>query len=297
MSNTILVAARAAVAAGSTLITDDLAMKQLVHTQLLYAMDESGLLDVATFQGGSSISNCYGGIRLSEDLDFVVDEFPSASESQSFADIAIARLADLYGAAATVKTPQEAREGDDKATVPVERFQVALPIVDGRPDIPQLCVKIELARVSKMTNIPMEAHPPILDPTSSGPRPIVLAEEPVELVADKVISFSSRCQWTRHRDLWDINWLAACQSIDLSKLRTLVTDKIEDYGLNRSLLVDHVAELRDTLYRATRSREALSSVADTLFDVEYAKQARSARGAMAIVGKALGIIESALLEG
>ena len=56
MRNTLLREARAALPETNVDVSDDLAMKQLVHSQILLAMDDVGLLDEATFQGGSSPS-------------------------------------------------------------------------------------------------------------------------------------------------------------------------------------------------------------------------------------------------
>lgn len=44
--------------------------KELIHYDLLYALDREGLLNDLVFQGGTSLRLCYGGNRFSEDLDF-----------------------------------------------------------------------------------------------------------------------------------------------------------------------------------------------------------------------------------
>ena len=44
--------------------------KELLHYDLLFALDKYDLLDKLTFQGGTSLRLCYGAPRLSEDLDF-----------------------------------------------------------------------------------------------------------------------------------------------------------------------------------------------------------------------------------
>lgn len=45
--------------------------KELLHYDILFALDRAGLLDQLTFQGGTALRLCYGADRFSEDLDFV----------------------------------------------------------------------------------------------------------------------------------------------------------------------------------------------------------------------------------
>ncbi|EOG5620081.1 nucleotidyl transferase AbiEii/AbiGii toxin family protein, partial [Proteus mirabilis] len=44
--------------------------KELLHYDILFALEKGGLLNKLTFQGGTSLRLCYGGNRFSEDLDF-----------------------------------------------------------------------------------------------------------------------------------------------------------------------------------------------------------------------------------
>jgi len=44
--------------------------KELLHYDILFTLDNKGLLDKLTFQGGTSLRLCYGASRFSEDLDF-----------------------------------------------------------------------------------------------------------------------------------------------------------------------------------------------------------------------------------
>ena len=45
--------------------------KELLHYDILFCLDQAGLLDDLVFQGGTSLRLCYGSHRYSEDLDFV----------------------------------------------------------------------------------------------------------------------------------------------------------------------------------------------------------------------------------
>ena len=44
--------------------------KELLHHDILRILSENRLLTDLTFIGGTCLRTCYGGIRLSEDLDF-----------------------------------------------------------------------------------------------------------------------------------------------------------------------------------------------------------------------------------
>jgi predicted nucleotidyltransferase component of viral defense system len=44
--------------------------KELLHYDILFSLDKEGLLDILTFQGGTSLRLCYGAPRFSEHLDF-----------------------------------------------------------------------------------------------------------------------------------------------------------------------------------------------------------------------------------
>lgn len=44
--------------------------KELLHYEILRAMEEDGLLGDLVFQGGTCLRLCYGASRYSEDLDF-----------------------------------------------------------------------------------------------------------------------------------------------------------------------------------------------------------------------------------
>ena len=295
MTSLLLDEARRAAQATEAIVSDDLAMKQLVHTQVILAMDEVGLLDVATFQGGSSIANCYGGIRLSEDLDFVVNEFPDAAQADALAQAIRRRLSEHYGVPATVKVPSRERLAGDEARVPMQRFRIKVPYAKDRPDIPWLYVKIELARVGRSTSVPREAAPRISSFDTAELKPIVLVEEAVELVADKVISFAATTAWVRTRDLFDINWLLTREHIDKERLRGLVGEKLVDYGLDRGKLVTNLEAYRERLYGPEASVEAMDAVAPMLVDAAQAQRLGTARGAMAVVGMALDVCAFALV--
>jgi len=45
-------------------------IKEILHYEILFALNESGAATKLTFQGGTALRLCYQGSRYSEDLDF-----------------------------------------------------------------------------------------------------------------------------------------------------------------------------------------------------------------------------------
>lgn len=53
--------------------------KELLHYDILFALQREGLLEGVVFQGGTSLRLCYDSVRFSQDLDFAAGrDFPTA---------------------------------------------------------------------------------------------------------------------------------------------------------------------------------------------------------------------------
>ena len=81
--------------------------KELLHYDILYALEQGGFLNQLTFQGGTSLRLCYGGNRFSEDLDFAGgNNFSSATLIDIKACIE-QYIGKRYGLTVKVKQPKE----------------------------------------------------------------------------------------------------------------------------------------------------------------------------------------------
>jgi len=49
---------------------ESVVVKELIHYDILWALDKKGILGQLTFHGGTALCLCFGASRLSEDLDF-----------------------------------------------------------------------------------------------------------------------------------------------------------------------------------------------------------------------------------
>src|SRR3990172_13326048 len=67
--------------------------KELLHHDILRILSQNNLLSNLTFIGGTCLRLCYGGIRLSEDLDFTGGKDFSR---QSLSDMGHALTRTLY---------------------------------------------------------------------------------------------------------------------------------------------------------------------------------------------------------
>src|ERR1700704_3347964 len=59
-------------------------VKEAIHLHLLSALSDAGVLRHVVFQGGTALRLCYGGVRYSEDLDFVCGKAGSYVEKIEF---------------------------------------------------------------------------------------------------------------------------------------------------------------------------------------------------------------------
>lgn len=112
--------------------------KELLHYEILNAMDEGGLLDRLVFQGGTSLRLCYGAERYSEDLDFSGGRDFDRKGLDTLKDCVEHAVGDRYYVSISVKEPRQAESLVSAWTV----------IVDTTPkykDVPRQRIKIEVA--------------------------------------------------------------------------------------------------------------------------------------------------------
>ncbi len=81
--------------------------KELLHYDLLFALDKQGLLDKLVFQGGTSLRLCYGSPRFSEDLDFAGGYDFTTAKLMDMKECIEAYISSRYGLEVSVKEPAE----------------------------------------------------------------------------------------------------------------------------------------------------------------------------------------------
>lgn len=211
--------------------------KELLHYDILFALDKENLLDKITFQGGTALRLCYGGQRFSEDLDFA-----GGVDFQS---------ADLMRMKECIETYIGERYGldveDERQGVKVDKWQIRIVTAPERPDIPKQMIKVEVARVpaySAQAKALRNNYEFLPDGYSDT---LVLVESLDEIMADKLIAFPMCQKYIRYRDLWDLQWLQK-QGAVLNM--GFVKHKIEDYRIQdyKENLERMIARLPDIIH-------------------------------------------------
>jgi predicted nucleotidyltransferase component of viral defense system len=231
--------------------------KELLHHDILFALDQAGLLERLTFQGGTALRLCYGAHRFSEDLDFVIGEDVPAGTFQGISSAVSDQVGKRYGLAVRVKEPKELAQEPGNRRVIVDKWQIRILTAPERRDLPQQMIKVEIARVPAYTREPrsLQTH---YDFLPDGYRDlIVLVESLDEILADKLVSLPACTAYVRHRDIWDMHWL---RQQGARPDATMVARKIRDYGVAdygdlNALLIERLSgivqgkEFRDQMSR------------------------------------------------
>lgn len=187
---------------------EDVIEKEILHHDILYILHKHGLLDNLTFMGGTALRLCYGGNRLSEDLDFAAGANFTPESLSGLENEFKTYLHAKYGLNISVHTPKLEKGNTSTWKVTIEKHP-------NRPDLPSQKMHIDVCTV------------PSFEPTfkavvdhynigSSMAGVIIPVQSLNELMTDKMIAFAYRERRIKPRDVWDIVWLAQ-QRVDQSK--------------------------------------------------------------------------------
>ena len=213
--------------------------KELIHYDIIQALDESKWLDKLTFQGGTCLRLCYGAVRYSEDLDFTTDEDLTEADLAGFRELVSEQLKKKYDVNVRVKEPRKIKLFEGGATM--KRWQVVVDTAPARPDLPSQKIKIEIARVPSYTRskrILDENYPEIEGMYGMA---IVGCQSLDEILSDKIVSFAQQIRAPRYRDLWDMPWIHSQPQRNMDEVTALVKLKLSDYEIDvsaRGLLFD-----------------------------------------------------------
>ena len=201
--------------------------KELLHYDILFALDSEGLLDLLTFQGGTSLRLCYGSQRFSEDLAFVSGQQFDPRQLSKIKSCIERYVGERYGLEITVKEPKDLVGDASERNVQVRKWQIRVTTAPARRDVPRQMIKIEVADVPAYSREPqlLKQNYDFL-PDGYGDL-VILAESLDEIMADKLISLPNCTAYVRHRDIWDLHWLKQ-QGASLNV--EWVRNKVLDYG-------------------------------------------------------------------
>jgi predicted nucleotidyltransferase component of viral defense system len=150
--------------------------KELLHYDLLFALDKAGLLDRLTFQGGTSLRLCYGSQRFSEDLDFVGGYDFTTSLLMDMKSCIESYIADRYGLEIIVKEPSEMSNEPEYQDIKVDKWQITITTSPSRRDLPKQKIKIKVCNIPAYTRTPtsLNANYDFLPDGYPGPTHVLL---------------------------------------------------------------------------------------------------------------------------
>ena len=194
--------------------------KELLHHDILRIMRDNNLLAGLTFIGGTCLRSCYGGIRLSEDLDFTGGADFSREQLSRLAKKLIESLQNKYGLQVTVSEPIKDKQNVDTWKIKIETRRE-------NKSLPAQRINIDICAVpSYESRSVILLNPYGVDMGTSGL--IIQAQSREEIYSDKLIAFAFRPNRIKHRDLWDILWL---HSKAIEPNLQLISHKLKDRNL------------------------------------------------------------------
>ena len=191
--------------------------KELLHHDILRILSQHGLLSRLTFIGGTCLRSCYGGMRLSEDLDFTGgSDFTKASLS-IMSNVLIESLKNKYGLSVNVSEPL-------KDISNVDTWKIKIETRAEQKHIPAQRINIDICKIPSYDKRPMMLLNPYgVDMGTTGL--IIQAQSREEIYADKLIAFALRPNRLKYRDLYDIIWL---HQQGIKPRITLIPNKLKD---------------------------------------------------------------------
>ncbi len=196
--------------------------KEMLRLDILAAMKDNGLTKTLTFIGGTCLRICYGGVRLSEDLDFTGGSDFTRSSLSSMGRVLEQSLRNKYGLGVKVTEPVK-EEGN------VDTWKIKIETRPEAKNLPAQVVNIDICSIPSYEKLPMmPINPYGVDTGAFGL--IINAQSREEIYSDKLITFALRPNRIKYRDLWDILWL---RGIGIKPRLELIPYKLRDR--NRSI--------------------------------------------------------------
>lgn len=225
--------------------------KELLHHDILRIMRDNNLTAHLTFIGGTCLRSCYGGIRLSEDLDFTGGHDFSKEKLASMGRLITESLHDKYNFQVVVGEP--VKEGGN-----VDTWKIKIETRPRSPSLPAQRINIDICAVPSYEKRPvMLLNPYGVDMGTSGL--IIQAQSREEIYADKLLAFAFRPNRIKYRDVWDIIWL---HNHGFSPRLELLPHKLKDRNHQRDFFLhlfdERLALLKEEPERAEEFKQEMS---------------------------------------
>lgn len=173
--------------------------KELLHHDILRVLSHNNMLANLTFIGGTCLRCCYGGSRLSEDLDFTGGSDFTRDSLSKMGNTLIENLNNKYNLLVKVSEPIKDKKN-------VDTWKIRVETRPGHKHLPTQCINIDICAVPSYEKKPMLLLNPYgVDMGTSGL--IIQSQSREEIYADKLLAFALRPNRIKYRDLWDMVWL------------------------------------------------------------------------------------------
>jgi predicted nucleotidyltransferase component of viral defense system len=210
--------------------------KELLHHDVLRVLSQSDLLKDLTFIGGTCLRACYGGFRLSEDLDFTGGSNFMRSQLSTMAELLIESLFNKYGLLVVVSEPTQ-----DKSNV--DTWKIKIQTRPEQKHMPAQRINIDICAVPSYEIRPMLLINPYgVDMGTNGL--VIQAQSREEIYADKLLAFALRPNRIKYRDLWDISWL---HQQGIKPRLELIPNKLQDRNYTLENFMDLFVARQKTL--------------------------------------------------
>jgi predicted nucleotidyltransferase component of viral defense system len=206
--------------------------KELLHYEILNALDKSGYLERIVFQGGTCLRLCYNSVRYSEDLDFAIGEEFSRLDIEGIKDAIEYSVSNRYDVNVEIAIDKNPETDLNERTIPIKTWRVRVVTDPGRKDLPQQRIKLEIAHVPSYTRVVRALNVNYRSlPVSYGDI-LIICETLVEIAADKLVSLAIS-PYIRWRDIWDLRWISRQPDFAPKdgEVGSLYQNKLRDYGV------------------------------------------------------------------
>lgn len=220
--------------------------KELLHYEILLAMDKFGLLSNLVFQGGTCLRLCYGSQRYSEDLDFAGGVDFTADDLKDLRKCIELAIPKKYSVKVDVTSPSK----EDSL---VKKWRIKVDTAPARPDLPAQKISIEIASIPAYTKQARMLHLNYDGLPASYADIIVPTESLEEILADKMQAFVCSHR-IRYRDIWDMFWIMRRPAINLEEARELRILKERDYS-EQAQFKKGISRVEDELEKIVQSQE------------------------------------------
>ncbi len=205
--------------------------KELLHHDILRVLSHNNFLKDLTFMGGTCLRCCYGGERLSEDLDFTGGAEFTRENLSLMGAVLIDSLQQKYGLSVQVSEPIKDKEN-------VDTWKVKVETRPEQKDMPAQRINIDICSVSSYERRPMMLlNPYKVDMGTSGL--ILQVQSREEIYVDKLIAFAFRPNRIKYRDLWDILWL---HNQGFKPRLGLIAPKLKERNYEKDYFIDRFQE-------------------------------------------------------